>query len=162
MKKIALMLAAVLVVLLFAACGKPASTADSAASANLEGTLEEIMEKLYEGIPEDQLPMLANTPITEENAEYMVGVTADNFKEGLSSDAMISAVAHSVCLLRAESAEAAEELAKQVEEKADPRKWICVEAEEKIVDRIGDVVVLIMASSENAEAIDANFKALAE
>lgn len=162
MKKIALMLAAVLVVLLFAACGKPASSADSAANANLEGTLEEIMEKLYEGIPEDQLPMLANNPITADNAEYMVGVTADNFKEGLSSEAMITAVAHSVCLLRAESAEAAEELAKQVEEKADPRKWICVEAEEKIVDRIGDVVVLIMTSAENAEIIDANFKALAE
>ena len=106
--------------------------------------------------------MLANTPITEENAEYMVGVTADNFKEGLSSDAMINAVAHSVCLLRAESAEAAEELAKQVEEKANPNKWVCVSAEETIVDRIGDVVVLIMASADNAETIDANFKALAE
>lgn len=161
MKKIALMLAAVLAVLLFAACGTSAPSSASAADANLEGTLEEIMEKLYEGIPEDQLPMLANTPITEETAEYTVGVTADTFKEGLASDAMINAVAHSVCLLRAESAEAAEELAKQVEEKADPRKWICVEAEEKIVDRIGDVVVLIMTSAENAEKIDANFKALA-
>ncbi len=162
MKKIALMLAAVMAVVLFAACGKPASNANSAASANLEGTLEEIMEKLYEGIPEDQLPMLANTPLTEETAEYAVGVTADNFKEGLASDAMISAVAHSVCLLRAESAEAAEELAKQVEEKANPHKWVCVEAEKKIVDRIGDVVVLIMTSAENADKIDANFKALAQ
>ena len=51
MKKIALMLAAVLVVLLFAACGTPASSSAPAADANLEGTLEEIMEKLYEGIP---------------------------------------------------------------------------------------------------------------
>ena len=53
-------------------------------------------------------------------------------------------------------------LAADIEANADPRKWICVEAESKIVDYSGDVVILIMTGADSAEAIHAAFTALAE
>ena len=158
MKKLSLVLVCTLLLALFAGCG--ASSSSAAAGGNIPGTLEEIMEKLYEGIDENNMPMVANTELTADNAESFVGVPASDFKEGLSSDAMINAVAHSVCLLRAEDAAAAEELAKAVEENADPRKWICVEAEKKVVEQRGDLVRLVMSGTDLADQIVADFQAL--
>ena len=83
-----------------------------------------------------------------------------NIPGTLEEIAMINAVAHSVCLLRAEDAAAAEELAKAVEENADPRKWICVEAEKKVVEQRGDLVLLGMSGTDLADQIVANFQAL--
>lgn len=158
MKKLSLVLVCALLLALFAGCG--ASSSSASAGGNIPGSLEEIMEKLYEGIDENNMPMVANVELTDENAESFVGVPASDFKEGLASDALINAVAHSVCLLRAEDAAAAEELAKAVDENADPRKWVCVEAEKKVVEQRGDLVLLVMASADLTDQIVANFQAL--
>lgn len=158
MKKLSLVLVCALLLALFAGCG--ASSSSSSAGGNIPGSLEEIMDKLYEGIDEADMPMVANVELTAENAESFVGVPASDFKEGLASDALINAVAHSVCLLRAEDAASAEKLAAAVDENADPRKWICVEAEKKVVEQRGDLVLLVMASSDLADQIVANFQAL--
>ena len=82
--------------------------------------------------------------------------------ETIAADAAMTSVPFSVCLVRANSAEEAEQLAADIEANADPRKWICVEAESKIVDYSGDVVILIMTGADSAEAIHAAFTALAE
>ena len=53
----------------------------------------------------------------------------------------------------------AEQLAANIEANADPRKWICVEAESKIVDFSGDTVILIMTSADLAEQLHSGFTA---
>ena len=58
--------AIVAVVLVFA---KPAEK-------NVEVTLEELMAKVYEGIPEENLPMmLGNIEVNSENVEGFLGTT---------------------------------------------------------------------------------------
>lgn len=155
MKKIALIMSFVLAMGIFTACG-----AKNVPTDNVEGTLSEIMAKLYEGVTAE-LPAVMDTEITAENSEMFIGVPADSYKEALASDAMINAVAHSVCLVRAESAEAAEKLAKDIEAKADPRKWICVEAEKKLVATKGDLVMLVMSFTDAADELKASFDKLA-
>lgn len=163
MKKLSLILAAALMLAMFAACGASSSAAPSSSAAvHVAGTLDELMTKVYEGIPENQMPALMNTELTADNSTYYTGVESTEYAEGLASEAMISAVAHSVVLLRAESEEAAEALKDEVAEKADPRKWVCVEAEQVITDNVGDLVILIMASEDNAPMLHENFLALAQ
>lgn len=172
MKKLATILAVILCVSVFAACSqKPASSAaDSTASSSssapaekvIEGDLTELITKLYEGVPEDKMVGTMETPITADTSESFTGVTADKYKEAVASDAMINAQAHSVVLMRTNSAGEAEALAKEVEEKANPNKWICVTAEKKIVDRVGDTVVLIMTFEDIADTIHQNFLNLAK
>lgn len=157
MKKTAMIMSIVLALCLFAGCGDKKATSD--ASANVAGTLPEIMVKLYDGV-KAELPKTMDMEITEENSEMFLGVAKSEYKEALASDAMINAVAHSVCLVRANSADEAAALAKTIEEKADPRKWICVEAEKKIVTTKGDLVVLIMTYADAAAEIEANFNKL--
>ena len=162
MKKLCLLLAAAMLAATFAACGASSSSVSSSEAAHVDGTLEELMEKVYEGIGEDEMPMVGNTELTADNSVYYTGVESTEYTEGLASEAMIGSIAHSVVLLRAEDEAAAETLKEDVKANVDPRKWICVEAESKIVDYSGDVVILIMTGADSAEAIHAAFTALAE
>ncbi len=127
--------------------------------AETSSDLETLVDSLYDGIPEDELPAIMKTPLTEENAEYMAGVPAGDFAEGIAADAAINAIAHSVVLLRANSADDAPALAEKVEANANPNKWICVGAEKVIVKTSGEYVLLIMSSATLADQIAANFDA---
>ena len=158
MKKIiAFALSVLMAFSLLAGCGQNSSSS-VAESVKLEGTLEEILAKVYDGVTD--LPMTMEQELTEENSEYNVGVARSSYTEGLASDAAINAIAFSVCLMRAEDEEKAKTLAEEVEEKADPRKWICVEAEKTVVRQRGNTILLVMSSTATTDAIVANFDAL--
>lgn len=136
--------------------GQSVDTSDTTPEG-AEMSLSSIMDSLYEGISEENMPMVMNTTLSSENSEYYVGVPSSSYTEGLASDSAIGSIAHSVCLLRAADADKAAALAKDVKEKANPRKWVCVEAEKVIVKQKGDLVLLIMTSADKADTISANF-----
>lgn len=123
-------------------------------------SLEEIAAGLYDGI--DEMPKLGNMEITAENEQYYLGTTGLNFTEALASEAMITSIAHSVCLVRMADGEDIEAAKAQIKEKCDPRKWICVgvEPEDVIVDNVGNVIILIMTEF-SPEQIHENFLSLA-
>jgi len=128
---------------------------------NIEGSLEEIMAKVYAGIPEEELPMmLENIAVSSENLEYYVGTNDIDCKEVLVSESGVGSIAHSVVLVRLNDASKAEETVTKIKENADPRKWICVEASNVIVKSKGDLVILIMSNEELAPKLDANFEGL--
>lgn len=154
MKKVLYLFSVLLLTIALTGCG-----AKKEEEKNIEGTLPEIMEKLYEGISEEELPMmLENLELTEENFEYFAFTNA-KYKEALASESMIGSTAHSVILIRLEDASKAEEVVNEIKENANPRKWICVEAENVYVLSKGDLVVLIM-SNDLAPTIKANFENL--
>lgn len=128
---------------------------------NITGSLEEIISKLYEGINEEELPMgLTNVEVNAENLSTYLGDVKDiKYKEIIASESMVGSIAHSVVLIRLESASDAEKVVNEIKEKANPAKWICVEAENVYVQAKGDLVVLIM-SNELAEKIKTNFENL--
>lgn len=126
---------------------------------NIEGDLSSIMDKLYTGLDEQELPMmLENISLNEENFENFA-FTKVEFKEAIASEAMTGSTPHSVVLIRLEDEKDAKEAVESIKEKADPRKWICVEAENTYVLSKGDLVVLIM-SNEAAPKIKENFENL--
>lgn len=126
---------------------------------NIEGTLPDIMTKLYEGISEEEKPMmLDNIELNSENFEYYAFADV-KYKEAIASESMTGATPHSVVLIRLENAKDSEQVVKEIKEKANPRKWICVEAENTYVVSKGDLVVLIM-SNELAPKIKENFEKL--
>ncbi|QSX04775.1 hypothetical protein JYG23_08645 [Sedimentibacter sp. zth1] len=119
---------------------------DEKITVSLENdSLEDIMSAVYSGVKSD-LPMVANTPVTDENVKYFLGIESLNGAEALASEAMIGSIPHSVVLLRAPEGSDIEALKKEIKEKVDPRKWICVgvERDEVIVDNIDNVVIMII------------------
>ena len=138
-------------------------TGCSKKEANIEGKLEDLMSKVYNGISEDQLPMmLQNIKLTEEDLEYYIGTNDIKWKEAIASESGIGSIAHSVVLIRmSEDAtnDDIEDAKTKIKENANPRKWLCVEAENVIVENKGDLVILIMSDSK-AETLKTNFEEL--
>ena len=186
MKKLAITLTALTLALALAACGSTAGSSSSTASSGAASSsasssassesssatavdtsdLTSLMDALFSGIAEDQMPMLMPqedgskyAPLTEENSEYNTGVALSAYKEGICAEAAMSAQAHSVCLLKANSAEEAAKLAEDVAANANPNKWICVSAERTIVAYSGDTVLLAMSFNDLAQTVLDNFTA---
>lgn len=151
MKKI-LAAAVLLMVAVLTACGQK--------EKNIEGTLPEIMEKVYAGT-EDDMPALVQTEVTEENKAYYLGTEDVHFKEAIASEPMINAIAHSVVLVRLEEGEDAAAAAEKIKESAQPNKWICVGVDPQNVytETKGDIVILIMDDIKPDKLLE-NFKAL--
>lgn len=120
-------------------------------SKNIEGSLEDIMTKLYAGIPEDQRPMmLMNTEVNEENVEYFLGTKDIEYEEALASEPGIGSIAHSVVLVRVKDGANIEAIEEKIEKSINPRKWVCVGVEEDdvIVESKGNLIALIMIEDE--------------
>ncbi|MBQ3020864.1 MAG: hypothetical protein IJD92_01410 [Bacilli bacterium] len=125
---------------------------------NIEGSLEDLMTKVYENIPDDEKPMmLSNIEVNEENVEYYLGVKDIKIKEALASESMTGSIAHSIVLLRVANTKDIEDIKVNIKENINPRKWICVEAENVIVKNKGDLIILIMTSNALSEKIENNF-----
>ena len=139
-------------VLLLPACGQK----------NVEGTLEELMTKVYADIPEDERPMgLTNIEVTAENVEGFLGTADIEYKEALASEPMVSSIAHSVVLVRVEDESQVDNVMSQIKENVNPRKWLCVGVEEDqvIVKNKGNLIILIMAATDS-DKLEAGFDSL--
>ena len=154
MKKISLLIALFFTTLLLVGCGEPKEK-------NIEGTLDEILTKLYADFKEDELPMLERTNFferlegatDEEHADRIKGyIGSDKIqaKEVLASEPMMSSIAYSVVLVRMEEKADIEKAKTEIKNNVNPRKWMCVEVpkEDVIVKSKGDLIILIMVADE--------------
>ncbi len=156
MKKINLLIALFFATLLLVGCGQTKEK-------NVEGTLEEILTKLYADLSEDELPYLEKISFLEKEEEatdeeqenrikYYIGTDKLEIKDALASEPAMSSIAYSVVLLRMEENADIEKAKEEIKENVNPRKWFCVEVPEEdvIVKSKGDLIILIMVADENA------------
>jgi hypothetical protein len=119
------------------------------------------MEKVYADVPEDQRPMmLGNVEVTDENVGMYLGTEDIEFEEALASESMTGSIAHSVVLVRVKKDANVEAIKEKIEDNVNPRKWICVEAEDVEVESKGNLIILIMSSESTTEKIENSFKNL--
>lgn len=156
MKKALCLLSSLLICLVLVGCK---AEENKKQNQNIERSLPEIMEKLYEGIGEEDMPMgLSNTELDDENFQFYAFANV-NYKEAIASESMTGSIAHSIVLIRLENASDADKAVEDIKNNANPRKWLCVEAENTYVLSKGDLVVLIM-SNDIAPKIKENFENL--
>ena len=120
-------------------------------SKNLEGKLEDIMDKLYADIAEDNRPGgLGNMEVNAENVECFIGTNKVEYTEAIASESMMGSIAHSVVLLRVKDASKIEEYKEEIRENVNPRKWVCVgvEKDEVIIENKGDLLVVIIVQDK--------------
>ena len=121
---------------------------------NVKGTLDEIIAKIYEDIPAEEMPMVENLDVLEMvpgNLTYYIGTEDIEYEEVLASEPMMSSVAYSVVLVRMKDGADIEGAKTKIKENVDPKKWVCVEVPEEdvIVKSKGDLIILIMVADEN-------------
>lgn len=152
MKKVfAMLLAVTMLGAMFAGCGKK----DEPAKEPLQGTMEENINKVIEQKPVDFMAGIAPLDITDTSEDGLWALNnytglknADKISDAAVYEAMVGSLAFSTVMVRVKDAADAEAVAKEMNEGINPRKWVCVEADQKMVAGYGDVILLVMLSSE--------------
>lgn len=152
MKKLYLIILALVMVFSITACQSNDVDSNPTENNNLEGSLESILDKIYETVDVDDSyrdyieNRLVTTEVTAENAGYFLGDEKIEFESAIASEPMMTSSAYSLCLVRVKEGADIEKIKSDIKENVDPRKWICVGVDPSnvIVDNIGDVVILIM------------------
>ena len=145
---------------------KPSGTKPS---GNTSGNKEEAkdvdllaaIEKLYDGIDENNMPMVMSMPL--EDAESFTSFTFLPYSKDLEavvSEPMIGAIAHSVVLVKCADENSAARAAFEMVTNCNPRKWICVAADDVKAVSGGNVAMLLMTTKEGGlgETILKNFE----
>ena len=107
-----------------------------------------------------ELPKVSTTALSSDLYSSYLFIDYIDGSEALSSDAMIGSIAHSLVVLKLPEGADAAATAESIRANANPRKWICVEAEKVQVVSSGRYVMLVMSDTATVDAIVANFNYL--
>lgn len=154
MKKVICALLALSLVLAMTACGGKQTAETTAPAANLEGTMEELLNKVIEQRPVEfagGVYPIDLTDTSEDGAWAIRSYTglddASQLTEAAAYEPMMGSLAFSMVMVRTAEGADTRAVAESMKSGVDPRKWICVEADDLKVAGIGDVVMLIMVST---------------
>ena len=119
--------------------------------------MENLINTVYEG-QEDVLPgSLMTQTLDISNIDIVTsytGLTSNENIDGIVvSEPMMSSQAYSFVLVKVKDGADADAIAKEMSEKVDTRKWICVEAEKLYATSVDNLAVLVMSSDEWATPV---------
>ena len=117
------------------ATSKPSGNTSSKPSqpekpAQTEKSLSDLMTTILSGV---ETPGYAITELAAEQYPLYLFIDQPQGAQAVTADALIGSIAHSVVLMRLPDGSDVSGIAKSIKDNADPRKWICVEAEKVIV-----------------------------
>jgi hypothetical protein len=175
--KIRTLLSAILILGIMTGCvsgastgGQPSTTPDVSTPISTEPTtpdaeqdsgskidmaLSDIIDAIYEKKP---VPIALGTrPVDLADADAVMsgaGLSSTELVTEIAiSEAMIGSQAYSLVLARLADSGDAKTVAEEMKVGINPAKWICVAADDMSVVASGDVVMLIMLSSELADSV---------
>ena len=164
MKKVLLIVLAIIIVIaivlgvVFINGGKQKSNLNISSIQDMEN----LISKIYTGLDDSLPPTLNTTEVDLSNQDIVKGYSGLESTEGIKmmvvSEPMIGSQAYSLVMVQAENSKKANEIAKEMNEKVNPAKWICVSAEKVYATSSGDIAILVMSSEEWANPVYENFK----
>ena len=160
MKKFLSLILCAMMVLTLVACG---SKDGGNAGGSKEGDtmdLTAMVDKLYEGISADNMPMVMTQEVPADAFEGVFFIPTVEGATAVMSEPMMSSIAHSVCIMRVAEGTDVEATRAAIEANMNPRKWLCVEAEKAGVIANGNTILLVMTAEANYQTIVDNFNAL--
>ena len=146
MKKVIAMLLVLAMVCAMAACGGK--------KASLEGTMAENVQKIMEAKPVQFMGGMMPIDVKDTSEEGLWALksftgldSAEKITDAAAYEPMTGSQAFSLVMVRVANAGDAKAVAEEMKEKIDPRKWICVGADQVMAAGYGDTVMFIMVDS---------------
>ncbi len=147
---------------------KDSSKKTSLPEINSAEDLSALIEKVYEQVEEEK-PMLGTIEVDLSDTTSVKSFTGledgNNFEFLSVSEPMINAIPYSLVIGKVKEGINANELAKEMSESIDQRKWICVTANDLYATSSGNCVFLVMGgkdSSKLASSAYESFKNIAQ
>lgn len=160
-KSLILLLASML---LLTACNQAGETAPVATTTVETGDVKEptpgdtrSMATIYNDIMKGvtaELPALGQQKVPNNRFEYYFGIKKPaSAKDTLVAEPMIGSIPFAITLLKVDASADANALAKEIKEKVDPRRWVCVEAS-YVETAVKDNVILLVLDGDNARGAE--------
>ena len=150
MKKLIALVLVLAMALTVAACG-----GKDAQKASLEGTMEENVMKVMELAPVEFMVGAMPLDLTDTSEDgkwalsYYTGLTdAAKITDVCVYEPMMGSQAFSLVMVRTAEGVEAKAVAEEMKAGIDPRKWICVGADEVMAAGYGDTVLFVMVDSQ--------------
>ena len=145
MKKMIALVLVLVMALSLAACGNKAAD-----KTPLAGTMEENTLKVMEIAPVEFMGTVLPVDLADADATWnFTGLSdASQITDVAVYEPMMGSQAFSLVMVRAAEGVDAKEVAQQMKDNIDPRKWICVGADEIMAAGYGDTVMFIMVDSQ--------------
>lgn len=164
MKKMMALVMVLVMAVSMAACGSKAAD-----KTPLEGTMEENVMKVMELAPVEFMggTMPVDLGDTSEDGKwalsYFTGLqSADQVTDVCVYEPMMGSQAFSLVMVRTAEGADPKAVAQEMRDNIDPRKWICVGADEILAAGYGDTVMLIMLDSQLGLSAEVYVDAFAE
>ena len=131
------------------------TTATTAPTAEpLTGTMEQNVQKLMQANPAEFMGGMMPLDLTDTTEEGLWAVksytgldSAEAITDAAAYEPMTGSQAFSLVMVRVAEGVAPKELARQMKDNINPRKWICAMADQIMVAGYGDTVMFIMLDS---------------
>ena len=153
-KKLSVFLAAAVVLSLLSGCAGSAPEETTAQASKVEGTVEELLNKVVAEQPVEFAADTMTIDLTDTSEEGLWVIknntgldSASVLTEAAVYEPMIGSIAFSVVMVRVAPGEDTKAVAEAMKSGINPRKWVCVEADDLLVTGYGDVAMLIMVDS---------------
>ena len=150
--------------LLLTSCDQTAETTAAATTTGEAGevkdpssedtrSMEEIYNELLEGVTAE-LPGLVQQKVPSNRFEYYFGIKKpESATDSLVAEPAIGSIPFAITLLRVDASADASALAKEIKEKVDPRRWVCVTAT-YVETAVKDNVILLVLDGEDARGAE--------
>ena len=145
MKKMIALVLVLVMALSLAACGNKAAD-----KTPLAGTMEENTLKVMEIAPVEFMGGIIPVDLADADATwYFTGLSdAAQITDVAVYEPMMGSQAFSLVMVRTAEGADPVAVAQEMKDNIDPRKWICVGADEMMVVTYSDVVMLVMLDSQ--------------
>ena len=145
MKKMIALVLVLVMALSLAACGNKAAD-----KTPLAGTKEENTLKVMEIAPVEFMGGIIPVDLSDADATwYFTGLSdASKITDVAVYESMMGAQAFSLVMARAAEGVEPKEVAQEMKDNINPRKWVCVGADEVMAAGYGDTVMFIMVDSQ--------------
>lgn len=125
------------------------NNAGSKLNVETEADMTNFLTQVYEGIDMYNVESRTLDLNDKEGLKYNTGLTeTDKIDKIVISEPMMSAQAYSMILVKVKDPADADSIAKAMFEGVNPRKWICVSAENVNATSSGNVAMLVMSDAE--------------
>ena len=149
MKKLIAMILVLAMAVALVACGKKAAD-----KTPLAGTMEENVMKVMEIAPVEFMGSIMPVDLTDTSedgkwaVQYFTGLSdASKITDVAVYESMLGAQAFSLVMVRTAEGADTKAVAQEMKDNIDPRKWICVGADEVMAAGYSDTVLFIMTDS---------------
>lgn len=159
MKKLIAILLTVVLLLSMTACSckkenNPTTNTTEGKQTSLSGTMEENVNKLMQANPAQFMGGMMPLDLKDTSEEGLWALksytgldSAMNITDAAAYEPMTGSQAFSLVMVRVADGANTKDIARQMKENIDPRKWICATADQIMAAGYRDVVMFIMVDS---------------